>query len=197
MKPYATKFGTITGAIFKKPPLKSLTRPLILSTRFSNRPSGTIRSGSLRRLRPQRIGEKPLEGFADVTHDEPMLSLEKAFVREELEAFYDRVCRLVDRKSVEFYGELKMDGLAISITYERGQLVRAVTRGDGRVGSDITQNAKTIASLPLRIPSEMKRLEVRGEIFLSKASFEADERRAGTGGACPMGQPAQCRGGQH
>jgi DNA ligase (NAD+) len=120
----------------------------------------------------QRIGEKPLEGFADVVHEELMLSLEKAFVREELEAFYNRVCRLVDRKSVTLYGELKMDGLAISITYEHGQLVRAVTRGDGRIGSDITQNVKTIASIPLRIAPEIKTLEVRGEIFLPKASFE-------------------------
>jgi DNA ligase (NAD+) len=120
----------------------------------------------------QRIGERPLEGFVDVTHDKPMLSLEKAFAREELEAFYDRVCRLVDKPSVDFYGELKMDGLAISITYEHGKLVRAVTRGDGRTGSDITQNVKTIAALPLRIPSDIERLEVRGEIFLPKASFE-------------------------
>ena len=120
----------------------------------------------------QRVGEKPLTGFPDVIHSEPMLSLEKAFVREEMEAFYDRVCRLIDRKKAEFYGELKMDGLAISVTYERGQLVRAVTRGDGRIGSDITQNAKTIASLPLRIPSRLEKLEVRGEIFLPKASFE-------------------------
>jgi DNA ligase (NAD+) len=130
----------------------------------------------------QRIGERPLEGFADVVHEEPMLSLEKAFVREELEAFYNRVCRLVDRKSVAFYGELKMDGLAISITYEHGQLVRAVTRGDGRIGSDITQNVKTIAAIPLRIPSEIKKLEVRGEIFLPKASFEkmnAERERLG------------------
>lgn len=120
----------------------------------------------------QRIGEKPLEGFVDVVHEEPMLSLEKAFARDELEAFYNRVCRLVDRKSVTLYGELKMDGLAISITYEHGQLVRAVTRGDGRIGSDITQNVKTISAIPLRIPSEIKKLEVRGEIFLPKESFE-------------------------
>ena len=130
----------------------------------------------------QRIGEKPLTGFADVAHAEPMLSLEKAFAREELEAFYDRVCRLVDRKSADFYGELKMDGLAISLTYEHGQLVQAVTRGDGRVGSDITQNVKTISSIPLRISSEIKKLEVRGEIFLPKASFErmnAERERLG------------------
>lgn len=120
----------------------------------------------------QRIGEKPLEGFAEVVHAEPMLSLEKAFEKEELVAFYDRVCRLVDRKKVDFFGELKMDGLAISVTYEHGQLVQAVTRGDGEVGSDITQNFKTIRDVPLRISTDIKLLEVRGEVFLPKAHFE-------------------------
>lgn len=120
----------------------------------------------------QRVGEKPLEGFAEVVHAEPMLSLEKAFEREEMEAFYDRVCRIVDRPQVDFFGELKMDGLAISVTYEHGQLVRAVTRGDGQVGSDITQNFKTIRDVPLRISSEVDLLEVRGEVFLPKANFE-------------------------
>jgi DNA ligase (NAD+) len=120
----------------------------------------------------QRIGERPLEGFAEVVHAEPMLSLEKAFTEEELRAFYDRVCRIVDRSSVDFFGELKMDGLAISLTYEHGQLVRAVTRGDGYVGSDITQNVKTIREIPLRIDSSISLLEARGEIYLPKASFE-------------------------
>ena len=120
----------------------------------------------------QRIGEKPLEGFSDVVHSEPMLSLEKAFTKEELVAFYDRVCRIVDRPHVDFFGDLKMDGLAFSVTYENGKLVRAVTRGDGRVGSDITQNFKTIRDIPLRISPDIKILEVRGEIFLPKASFD-------------------------
>lgn len=120
-----------------------------------------------------RLGEKPLEGFEEVTHEEPMLSLEKAFEKEELEAFYDRVARLVDRPHPVFFGEVKMDGLAISATYERGQLVRAVTRGDGKVGSDITQNFKTIKGIPLRISTTLELLEVRGEIYLPTKSFEA------------------------
>ncbi len=130
----------------------------------------------------QRIGERPLEGFAEVVHAEPMLSLEKAFTREELEAFYDRVCRLVDTPKVDLFGELKMDGLAISVTYERGQLVRAVTRGDGEVGSDITQNFKTIHHVPLRIATDIELLEVRGEVFLPKANFariNAEREKAG------------------
>lgn len=120
----------------------------------------------------QRLGEKPLDGFQEITHQEPMLSLEKAFEKEELIAFYDRVVRLVDRASPEFFGEVKMDGLAISATYEKGQLVRAVTRGDGKVGSDITQNFKTIKGIPLRISSSFDLLEVRGEIYLPLQNFE-------------------------
>ena len=125
----------------------------------------------------QRIGEKPLEGFEEVVHESPMLSLEKAFTVEELHAFYDRVCRLIDRSSLDLFGEVKMDGLAISVIYERGQLVRAVTRGDGKVGSLITQNVKTIPHIPLRIPSDLELLEVRGEVFLPKKAFEAINRQ--------------------
>ncbi len=120
----------------------------------------------------QRVGEKPLEGFAEIVHKEPMLSLEKAFQVDELTAFYDRVCRLLDRNHLEFFGELKMDGLAISAIYQNGQLVQAVTRGDGHVGSDITQNVKTIKEVPLRISSDIELLEVRGEVFLPTKSFE-------------------------
>jgi len=121
----------------------------------------------------QRIGEKPLEGFDEYIHESPMLSLEKAFTSDELHAFYDRVCRLADSSSLDFFGEVKMDGLAISATYERGQLVRAVTRGDGKVGSLITQNLKTIPHIPLRISSDIELLEVRGEVFLLRKAFEA------------------------
>ena len=146
------------------------------------RPKKSIQSGSRQHRRPAELGRSLLEGFAEVVHAEPMLSLEKAFEKEELEAFYDRVCRIVERKQVDFFGELKMDGLAISVTYEHGQLVRAVTRGDGQVGSDITQNFKTIRDVPLRISSEIKLLEVRGEVFLPKANFErmnAERERQG------------------
>lgn len=120
----------------------------------------------------QRIGEKPIEGFAEVVHKEPMLSLEKAFLPKELQLFYDRVCRLVDKTQVDFFADLKMDGLAISVTYEHGLLTRAVTRGDGKVGSDITQNVKTIKEVPLRISPSIEFLEVRGEVYLPTAAFE-------------------------
>jgi len=120
----------------------------------------------------QRIGEKPLEGFAEIVHERPMLSLEKAFKAEELESFYRRVSRLVHCKDVDFFADLKMDGVAISVTYEHGELVRAVTRGSGLVGSEITQNVKTIRELPLRIEKRCEFLEVRGEVFLPKEAFE-------------------------
>ena len=130
----------------------------------------------------RRIGEESLRGFPEIEHTEPMLSLEKAYERDEVEAFYERVCRLTEAKSAEFYGELKMDGLAISITYEHGKLIRAVTRGDGRFGSDITPNCKTIRGLPLRIPHDIELLEVRGEVFIPKKSFlEMNERRVKEG----------------
>jgi len=125
----------------------------------------------------QRIGEKPLAGFEEVVHESPMLSLEKAFTVEELQAFYDRVSRLVEKSSLDFFGEVKMDGLAISAIYEKGKLIRAVTRGDGKVGSLITQNLKTIPHIPLRIPSDIKLLEVRGEVFLPKKAFEAINKK--------------------
>jgi len=121
----------------------------------------------------QRIGEKPLEGFKDVVHKKPMLSLEKAFTEQEIIDFHARMCKLLETKSVAYTAELKMDGLAISVTYEKGRYVRAVTRGDGKVGSDVTQNLKTLRSLPLRLKGKNipDLLEVRGEVFLPKKAF--------------------------
>lgn len=126
----------------------------------------------------RRIGEKPLEGFQDVVHAQPMLSLEKAFTEEELADFHKRVQKLAETKTITYCGELKLDGLAISVTYEKGKFVRAVTRGDGRVGSDVTQNLKTLRTLPLRLTGEHlpELLEIRGEVFLPKAAFEKMNR---------------------
>lgn len=129
----------------------------------------------------QRIGEKPLEGFKDVIHSQPMLSLEKAFTEEELTDYYNRILKLLEVKQVDLTGELKIDGLAISVTYEKGHFARAVTRGDGRVGSEVTQNLKTLRSLPLRLAATHMpdHLELRGEVFLPKKAFEKmNEERA-------------------
>lgn len=123
----------------------------------------------------QRIGERPLSGFQDVVHKKPMLSLEKAFTKDELIDFDARLKRLLGVDSIDYTAEVKMDGLAISVTYEEGKFVRAVTRGDGKVGSDVTQNLKTLRVLPLRLFGERPphQLEVRGEVFLPKSAFEA------------------------
>ncbi len=129
----------------------------------------------------RRLGEKPLEGFNEVVHSQVMLSLEKAFTEEELQDFHKRMLKLLETSAVTYCGELKLDGLAISVTYEKGRFVQAVTRGDGRTGSDVTQNLKTVKMLPLRLLSKdvPDILEVRGEVFLPKAAFtKMNEERA-------------------
>ena len=122
----------------------------------------------------QRVGGKPLTGFARVAHREAMMSLADAFSEAELKDFNRRVTETVGDK-VEYVVELKIDGLAISLTYENGLLVTAATRGDGEVGEDVTQNVRTIKSVPLRldIPPEKRPnfIEVRGEIYLPKEGF--------------------------
>ncbi|MBS0634276.1 MAG: NAD-dependent DNA ligase LigA [Verrucomicrobia bacterium] len=122
----------------------------------------------------RRLGERPLEGFKEVEHSQVMLSLEKAFSQDELQDFHKRMQKLLETSSITYCGELKFDGLAISVKYEKGRFVQAVTRGDGRVGSDVTQNLKTLKTLPLRLNSTdvPDVLEVRGEVFLPKAAFE-------------------------
>jgi DNA ligase (NAD+) len=119
----------------------------------------------------QRVGETLSGKFPVVPHSVPMLSLENGYSREEVEAFLERVEKGLGHPS-EIVAELKLDGTAVSVTYEEGVLVRAVTRGNGREGEDVTANVRTIRSLPLAIETK-KRLEVRGEVFMSKESFEA------------------------
>jgi DNA ligase (NAD+) len=121
----------------------------------------------------QRVGTTPQEGFAEVQHRVPMLSLANAFSPEDLKAWYDRACNLAGREVTGFVLEPKLDGLAVSILYEHGQLKVGATRGNGMQGEDITQNVRTIKSVPLTLPAEAPpRLEVRGEVFLSRAAFE-------------------------
>jgi DNA ligase (NAD+) len=121
----------------------------------------------------QRVGGVPLEGdFATVIHDPPMLSIENAYSLEELREWHERVLRGLGRESVEYEAELKIDGVSIALAYENGALVRAATRGDGVRGDDVTRNVRTIRNLPLKIDPKIKRLEVRGEIYISKRDFE-------------------------
>lgn len=123
----------------------------------------------------QRIGGEPLAAFKRVTHREPMISLADAFSEGDLRDFHRRVTSVVGDQ-VEYVVELKIDGLAISLTYENGILVTAATRGDGLVGEDVTHNVKTIKSVPLRINPPSGKfpsvIEVRGEIYLPKEGFK-------------------------
>ena len=127
----------------------------------------------------QRVGEKPLSSFGEVKHAVPMLSLGNAFSDEEVEAFGKRITDRLETKNIQFVAEPKLDGLAVSLLYEKGVLVRAATRGDGVTGEDVTQNVRTIHSVPLRLVGKAypEVLEVRGEVYMAKAGFEELNRR--------------------
>ena len=122
----------------------------------------------------QRVNEKVTEGFATSRHMTPMLSLANSYSVEEVEEFIKRVDKLVGSEENAFSCELKMDGIAVSILYERGQLVRAVTRGDGKQGDIITANMRTLRTLPLQLAGGdvPELLEVRGEVFMPRSAFE-------------------------
>lgn len=121
----------------------------------------------------QRVGGTITKEFETIDHKYPMLSLSNTYSREELTAFDKRVSKGLGGKPYQYFCELKFDGVAISITYEKGILTRAVTRGDGSRGDDITHNAKTIKTLPLKIKGSFpNEFEVRGEVYLSKSSFQ-------------------------
>jgi DNA ligase (NAD+) len=135
----------------------------------------------------QRVGAPPLERFEQVEHHEAMLSLGNARNEEELRAWENRLANYLKRLDItasefSYTTEPKIDGLAITLTYEEGVLVRGATRGDGRVGEDVTQNLRTIGSVPLRIDKAPELVEVRGEAYLPIAAFKAlNERRAEAG----------------
>lgn len=131
----------------------------------------------------QRVSGKPLSGFKKVTHKTPMLSMEDVFTRDELVAWQERIGKLVPATKLDYYTEIKMDGLAVSLIYKDGVFNQGSTRGDGRVGEDVTENLKTIEAIPLRL-REVKgvdisgEVEVRGEVYMGKIAFEALNREA-------------------
>lgn len=124
----------------------------------------------------QRVGAKPLDSFSPAKHEVPMLSLGNVFNAEELEAFEIRIKDRLQRDiNIDYTAEPKLDGLAVSLIFEKGVLVRGATRGDGMTGEDITENIRTIKSIPLRLRKHKKlpsKLEVRGEVFMPKKGFE-------------------------
>ncbi|HVG38740.1 MAG TPA: NAD-dependent DNA ligase LigA [Pyrinomonadaceae bacterium] len=142
------------------------------------------RLNSLEELHPElittdsptrRVGGRPAEGFAEYVHRRPMLSLDNSYNIEDLRAFDERCRRLADGRRFDYVAELKIDGLSISLHYADNMLERGVTRGDGRRGEDVTQNVRTIRSIPLRLPdgeSAPSQIEVRGEAFLSRREFD-------------------------
>jgi len=120
----------------------------------------------------QRVGGKPREGFVKVQHSASMLSLDNALNEDELRAFDTRVRELLGNESYRYVAELKLDGLSMAGHYRENRFVQAVTRGDGLVGEDVTENARTIRSLPLRTASPLDHFEVRGETVMLRRAFE-------------------------
>jgi DNA ligase (NAD+) len=121
----------------------------------------------------ERVGDDRVQGFQEVAHRQEMLSLDNTYNEAELRGFHTRLVKLIETDEVGYTVEPKIDGLAVSLTYEEGRLVRAVTRGEGDRGDDITANVLTISSLPRELAGAAPRVvEIRGEIYLTQAEFE-------------------------
>ena len=150
----------------------------------------------------QRVAGKPLPGFQKVRHSSRMLSLNDAFSREEVEAWIVRTRKLAAERKLEFFVDLKMDGLACALIYEDGTYVRAVTRGDGFIGEDVTQNVSTIDSVPFELRSSKRfgaflkgRTEIRGEIIMFKKDFEALNKKREAAGQPVFANPRNLAAG--
>ncbi len=148
----------------------------------------------------QRVGAKPLAEFSTITHTIPMLSLANAMTREEVMEFDKRVKKLLSVNEVEYVMEVKIDGLAVELVYEDGNFVLGSTRGDGYTGEDITQNLRTIKSIPMRLiePSSIptpRRLEVRGEIYMGKKEFHDLNRKRELSGESLFANPRNAAAG--
>ncbi len=145
----------------------------------------------------KRVGGGPLPGFVSFPHAVPMLSLENTYSREELERFDRRMRKLLGRDRVGYVVEPKIDGVSLSVRYEEGILVRALTRGDGRNGDDVTVNVRTIRSVPLRLTVEPPPMvfEVRGEAFMTRADFERLKAAQAAAGEKPFDNPRNATAG--
>jgi DNA ligase (NAD+) len=148
----------------------------------------------------QRVGGRPAEGFPTVRHLAPMLSLDNAYGEADLRDFHARICRALDRApdaALRYVAELKIDGLSIALTFERGRLIRAVTRGDGIEGEDVTPNARVIRAIPLRLQSAHPPplVEVRGEVYLPIAAFTRMNAEREEAGDAPFANPRNAAAG--
>jgi DNA ligase (NAD+) len=146
----------------------------------------------------QRVAGRPVEGFQTVAHLAPMLSLDNAYTEDELGAFDERVRKaagLGDR-AIAYVAEMKIDGLSIALTYEYGRLVRGATRGDGTRGEDVTANVRTIRAIPLRLRGGPGgRVEIRGEVYLPRASFDRTNREREDSGEPLFANPRNAAAG--
>jgi DNA ligase (NAD+) len=143
----------------------------------------------------QRIGGKA-ESLRPFTHTVPLMSLDNSYDLDELRAFLDRCERLADGRRVEYVAELKIDGLSVALHYEKGILAVGATRGDGVRGDDVTQNVKTIKSIPLRLKAFTDgHAEVRGEVFLSRSRFKKINAELEMQGEKTFANPRNCASG--
>ncbi|MDG9729673.1 NAD-dependent DNA ligase LigA [Ignatzschineria sp. RMDPL8A] len=144
----------------------------------------------------RKVGGRVLEGFNEITHEKPMLSLSNAFNNEDVRKFDERIAERLGTSNIIYYAEPKLDGLAVSIMYEAGRLQFAATRGDGITGEDITENIKTIKSLPHQLQGDYPaRLEVRGEVFMRKAVLEKLNQSQLKQGLKPFANPRNAAAG--
>lgn len=146
----------------------------------------------------QRVGSAPLEAFTQVTHEIPMLSLDNAFSEADLVDFDRRVkARLGTEKDIEYTCEPKIDGLAVSLLYEDGKLVRGATRGDGTTGEDVTHNVRTVEAIPLHLYGSgyPGRLEIRGEVYMAKSTFKKINEEAEKNGEKTFANPRNAAAG--
>ncbi len=145
----------------------------------------------------QRVGERPFQEFPTFTHRVPMLSLDNTYSEDDLREFEERIFRLVGPREMLYVTELKIDGLSVALHYEKGRLLRGVTRGDGVRGDDVTLNVRAIKAIPLRllgddVPAE---LEVRGEVFLPRSRFQAMNREREQAEEEPFANPRNAAAG--
>ena len=141
----------------------------------------------------QRVGGQTLEGFQQVRHDVPLESLQDVFSPEEVSEFTQRMEQALG--TVEYSVEPKVDGLSVALEYRNGEFYQGATRGDGRVGEDVTENLRTIRSIPMTLPEKLPRLIVRGEVYMARSVFEEINAQRELRGEALMANPRNAAAG--